>query len=102
MNKKLWIGGIIVLAVLLMSSPLIGYAAGPVTVDENTGERMLTSEAGTALTCTYQPEGARAEYYRGRAGQWERRAGRSDGHRGRLECRALTSGEVKVFSGCRF
>ena len=103
MNKKLWIGGIIVLAVLLLSSPLTGYAAGPVTVDQHTAGQILTSETGSTWTCSFQPERAGADYYRGRAGQFERRVVRSDlSNRGRLECRALTGGDVKVFSGCQF
>ena len=102
MSKTFWIHVMIVMTVLLATGPLLGHAAGPGAVDHGAGQA-LSSGTGTPLVCAFQPERAAAEYYRGRAGEFTRRAGRVDLlNKGRLVCRDETGAEVKSFTGCQF
>jgi hypothetical protein len=53
---------------------------------------------GATWICTYQPERPVPEYCRGRAGQLERRGGRTDlVNKGRQVCESPSGDEVKLF-----
>jgi hypothetical protein len=98
--RSIWyIRAMVVLAVLLALSPVYGFAAGPEAANQLTTGQALSSEKEGTWVCTFEPQRAQPQYYRGRAGQLEYRRARPD-QAGQLQCKATTGDEVRVFRYC--
>ena len=103
MRTMIRISAVLAMALLLVSAPLLSQGFGLETADQHTPGAVLASDSRTSLICAYQAERSVPEYYRGRAGQLERRGGRTDTvNRGRLVCKSPAGDVVRIFSNCRF